>query len=137
MRRKRQTQQRILFPWDVRVGVLRWLLLGRYRSVLTVGGTIAFVSLIAVREREKSGIRQTRSAIYDVRRAIDAYLAEHDGACPPNLESVAPLMKGSGVRTDAWHRPLALLCPGRRAGMAYELIGDGPDGVPGGLDRIE
>jgi general secretion pathway protein G len=137
MRRKRQSQQRILFPWDVRVGVLRWLLLGRVRSILSVGAIAAFVSLIAVREREQSGRRQTRAAIYDMRRAIDSYMAEHEGACPPNLESVAPLMKGVGVRKDAWQRPFELLCPGRRSGLAYELMSDGPDGLPGGLDRIE
>jgi general secretion pathway protein G len=137
MRRKRQLQQRILFPWDVRVGVLRWLLFGRVRSILTVGAVVAFVFVIAVRERERSGLRQTRAVIYDVRRAVDRYMAEHDGACPPNLESVGALMKGSGVRKDAWQQPLELLCPAERSDRAYELMSNGPDGVPGGLDRIE
>jgi general secretion pathway protein G len=107
------------------------------RSILTVGATVAFVSLIAVRERERSGLRQTRTAIFDMRRAIERYMAEHEGACPPNLESVAPFVKREGIRKDAWQRPLELLCPGKRAGLAYELMSDGPDGVPGGLDRIE
>lgn len=137
MRRKRPSQQRILFPWDVRVGVLRWLLLGRFRSMLTVGGVIGFVTLISVREREQSGVRQTRAAILDVRRGLDAYMAEHEGSCPPSLEALSALMKGHGVRKDAWHRPLRLTCPGRRAGLAYELMSDGPDGIPGGIDRIE
>lgn len=137
MRRKRQSQQRILFPWDVRVGVLRWLLLGRMRSILTVSAVVTFVSLIAVRERERSGLRQTRAAIFDMRRAIESYMAEHEGACPPNLESIAAFVKGDAIRKDAWQRPLELLCPGRRVGIAYELMSDGPDGVPGGLDRIE
>jgi general secretion pathway protein G len=137
MRRKRHSQQRILFPWDVRVGVLRWLLLGRMRSILTVGAVVLFVSLIAMREREQSGVRQTRAALFDIRRAVESYMAEHDGACPPNLESVAPLVKGEGIRKDAWQRPLELSCPGKRSGLAYELMSDGPDGVPGGLDRIE
>jgi general secretion pathway protein G len=137
MRRKRQSHQRILFPWDVRVGALRWLLLGRFRLLLTVGGVLLFVTFIAVRERDKSGTRQTRAAILDVRRAVDAYMAEHEGVCPPNLESVAPFMKGKGERRDAWQRPLRLFCPARQLGLAYELTSDGPDGVPGGLDRIE
>lgn len=137
MRRRRQTQQRILFPWDVRVGVLRWLLVGRFRSVLTVGGLIGFVALVAMRERGRSGERQTRAAIYDVRQAMDAYMAEHDGGCPPALDDVASFAKRNVVPRDAWDRPLRITCPGRQPGSAYEIASDGPDGVPGGLDRIE
>jgi hypothetical protein len=29
------------------------------------------------------------------------------------------------------------VCPSRREGLAYDLSSDGPDGEPGGLDRIE
>ena len=137
MRRRRQSQQRILFPWDVRVGVLRWLLVGRFRSVLTMGGLVAFIALVAVRERGRSGERQTRSAIYDMRPAVDAYMAEHDGGCPGTLEEVAPFVRRNTVRRDAWGRALVLTCPGRQPGVAYDLTSDGPDGVPGGLDRIE
>lgn len=137
MRRRRQTQQRILFPWDVRVGALRWLLVGRFRSVLTVGGLVGFVTLVAARERSRSGERQTRSAIYDVKQAIDAYMAEHDGACPSSLDEVAAFAKRGAIRRDAWDRPLRITCPGRQPGSAYELTSDGPDGIPGGLDRIE
>jgi general secretion pathway protein G len=137
MRRRRQTQQRILFPWDVRVGVLRWLLLGRFRSVLAVGGVVAFIALVAIRERAKSGERQTRAAIYDVRHAVDAYMAEHDGGCPGGLDEVAPFAKHGAVPRDAWGRTLRITCPSRQPGIAYELASDGPDGVPGGLDRIE
>ncbi len=137
MRRRRQIQQRILFPWDVRVGVLRWLLVGRFRSVLTVGGMTAFIALVAVRERARSGERQTRSAIYDVRRAVDAYMAEHDGGCPGSLDDVSPFAKRGTVPRDAWGRALHVTCPSRQPGTAYELTSDGPDGIPGGLDRIE
>ncbi len=137
MRRRRHTQQRILFPWDVRVGVLRWLLLGRFRSVLTVGGSVAFIALVAIRERARSGERQTRAAINDVRHAVDAYMAEHDGSCPASLDEVAVFAKRGAVLRDAWGRVLRITCPGRQPGTAYELTSDGPDGVPGGLDRIE
>jgi general secretion pathway protein G len=137
MRRRRQTQQRILFPWDVRVGVLRWLLLGRFRSVLTVGGIVAFVAVVVMRERSRSGERQTRAAILDVRRAVDAYMAEHDGGCPSSLDDVVPFAKRGAVPHDAWGRALRITCPGRQPGIDYELASDGPDGVPGGLDRIE
>jgi general secretion pathway protein G len=39
--------------------------------------------------------------------------------------------------SDAWGRPLRLICPSGRPGYEYELMSDGPDGEPGGLDRIE
>src|SRR5512147_2252215 len=135
MRRRRQTQQRILFPWDVRVGVLRWLLLGRFRSVLTVGSAILFVAFVAIHERARSGERQTRAAISDARHAVEAYLAEHDGACPSSLDDIASFLKRGAVAKDAWGRPLRVTCPGRQLGENYELSSDGPDGVPGGLDR--
>jgi general secretion pathway protein G len=137
MRRRRQPQQRILFPWDVRVGVLRWLLVGRFRSLLTVGGLIAFIAIVATRERARAGARQTRSAIYDVRRAVDAYMAEHEGSCPGSLDDVSPFAKRGTLPRDAWGRVLRVTCPARQQGAAYELASDGPDGVPGGLDRIE
>src|SRR5512138_2140873 len=137
MRRRRQIQQRILFPWDVRVGALRWLLLGRFRSVVAVGGGVAFIALVAVRERAQAGERQTRAAIHDVRRAVEVYMAEHEGHCPPSLEDVASATKRGKVPLDAWGRPLRLACPARQQDVVYELASDGPDGVPGGLDRIE
>jgi general secretion pathway protein G len=42
-----------------------------------------------------------------------------------------------GAIGDAWGRPFRLVCPSRREGVAYDLSSDGPDGEPGGLDRIE
>ena len=38
---------------------------------------------------------------------------------------------------DAWGRPLRLLCPGFANPRGYDLMSDGPDGVLGGLDRVE
>jgi general secretion pathway protein G len=41
-----------------------------------------------------------------------------------------------GAPRDAWERPLRIQCPGRDRAR-YDLFSDGPDGLPGGLDRIE
>ena len=38
---------------------------------------------------------------------------------------------------DAWGKPVRLLCPGRRDPAGFELSSDGPDGLPGGLDRVQ
>ena len=38
---------------------------------------------------------------------------------------------------DAWGRPLRLLCPGHDNPRRYDLMSDGPDGIFGGLDRVQ
>jgi general secretion pathway protein G len=101
---------------------------------LAVLGLIAWV---AVRERTRSGVRQTRATLLDARRAVDAYMAENDGGCPQDLGAVVQYSRQDAPPKDAWGRPLRLVCPPKREGAAYELSSDGPDGKPGGLDRIE
>lgn len=135
--RRNLTGQRLLYPWEGRAGIRRRLHPRRIRPYLGLLLGVGFLLLVAVRERRASGVRQTRARIIDTRRAIDAYLAESDGGCPTNLEAVLPYSKLKEVPRDAWSRPLRLRCPGRREGSAYELMSDGPDGLPGGLDRIE
>jgi hypothetical protein len=72
-----------------------------------------------------------------MRHAVDAYLAENEGNCPPGLEKVLDYVSFKKLPSDAWGNPLRLVCPARRADERYELLSDGPDGKPGGLDRIE
>jgi general secretion pathway protein G len=138
MRSRRQlSEKRIFFPWESRGGLVRRLRLGRVRPYLLAGLVVGLLVMVAVRERRASGIRQSRARILDARRAVDAYLAEHDAGCPPTLNDIKPYGSFKDVPRDAWGRPLRLVCPGRREGSAYELMSDGPDGLPGGLDRIE
>jgi general secretion pathway protein G len=128
---------RIFFPWESRGGVLRWLRFGRLRKFLLVLGFFAFVGSVATRERQRAGIRRTQATLLDVRRALDTYLADHEGNCPASL---AALNESGTIKVDsrdAWGRPLRLVCPAPRDGASYELMSDGPDGEPGGLDRIE
>lgn len=132
MRLRRSNDRRIFFPWESRGGFRRWLGLGRARPFVVALVLIGFVVLVGVRERRWSGIRQTRATLLDVRRGIDAWMADHDGGCPPGLRAVA-----ERTPTDAWGRPLRFVCPAHREGAEYELMSDGPDGEPGGLDRIE
>jgi general secretion pathway protein G len=98
---------------------------------------LGLVWLIASRERQRSGIRQTRATLLAIRPAVDAYLAENTGACPESLERVLDFSSVRKLPMDAWGRPFRLVCPSRREGERYELSSDGPDGEPGGLDRIE
>ena len=137
MRRRRPLDTRILFPWEGRSGLWRWVGLRRFRVVLAALGVVAFVGVIGARERRDAGTRQSRAALLGARRAVDAYLSDHDGGCPPSLAAVIEYRHLKELPRDAWGRPLRLICPGRHDDAVYELMSDGPDGEPGGLDRIE
>jgi hypothetical protein len=117
--------------------VARLLGTGRVRPFAIVLFSVLFVVLVGSRERRQSGVRQTRATLLSLRRAVDAYMAENDGACPPNLEKVLDYTSAKKVPSDAWGNPFRLVCPAHRPDERYELMSDGPDGKPGGLDRIE
>lgn len=134
---RRGFETRIFLPWDRRRGLLRWLGLGHTRLFLLGGAAIAVVYWVGTREHRQAGIRQTRATLVDMRSAIDDYMAKHEGSCPPNLTAVAKHRQLERAPEDAWGRPLRLICPGRHDDRGYELMSDGPDGLPGGLDRIE
>ena len=101
--------------------------------VLLLGLTV----LVGVSERRRAGIRQTRATLLSLRTAIDSYLADHGGDCPEELAALTDYGSFRTLPLDAWGRPFRLTCPGRREGDRYDLASDGPDGKPGGLDRIE
>ena len=130
-------QKRIVFPWEGRGGGLRrFLRLGRLKPFLLVAAVLAVLFAIGARERRASGVRQTRATLVGVRRSVESYVADHDGGCPPTLAAAVDFGR-DGEPRDAWGRPLRLVCPGRFEGAPFELMSDGPDGEPGGLDRIE
>lgn len=128
--------KRIFFPWEGRGGFFAAIGRGRVRPLLIGALVVGFVVVVGVRERNRAGLRQTRATLLDARAAVDAYMAQNDGGCPPSLEAVAALGPFQGVPRDAWGRPLRLICPGRDDTSPYDLMSDGPDGKPGGLDRI-
>ena len=75
--------------------------------------------------------------LLDVRQAVDAYLADHEGRCPASFAELSNYASFKGTPKDAWGQPLTLICPGSEPGEPYRLISAGPDGIAGGLDRIE
>ena len=108
--------------------------LGPLAFVLCLVGLLV---IIVVRERRQSGIRRTRALLIDVRQAVDAYLADHKGQCPATFSALSDYGVFKSTPMDAWGRPLTLICPGSEPGETYRLISAGPDGIAGGLDRIE
>jgi len=111
--------------------------LTRVGPFLVALAVIGFVWIVGARERHAAGLRTTRVRLLDVRLAVDRYMAEHEGKCPSNLGQVVEYGPFDEVPTDAWGRSFRLICPSGRPGYDYELMSDGPDGKPGGLDRIE
>ncbi|HVJ18081.1 MAG TPA: type II secretion system protein GspG [Polyangiaceae bacterium] len=130
------SDRRILFPWERRRMLRRWLGLGQLRPFLLLGALGAFVFLIALSERRAAGERQTRATLVGARRVVESYMADNDGGCPRDMTQAAEHARLEHAPEDAWGRPLRLLCPGHESNP-YELMSDGPDGQPGGLDRIE
>lgn len=131
------SEKRWFFPWERRGGLFRRLGLYRLGPLLLALGLCGLLVLIVVRERRQAGIRRTRAVLIDVRQAVDAYLADHAGQCPASFAALSDYGTFRGTPRDAWGQPLTLICPGADPGEAYRLVSAGPDGVAGGLDRIE
>ena len=131
------SEPKILFPWEARGGLRRYFRLGKLRPFVVIFAVTGFVALVGARERRASGVRQTHATLLGARRSVEAYMADHDGGCPASLEAAQSDVQKEGVPKDAWGRPLRFVCPGRWDGARYELLSDGPDGEPGGLDRVE
>lgn len=137
MVRKRLADSSIVLPWERRGGLFRRLGLSRARPLLVTLSVVLLFVAIGVREHQNAGIRATQASLLVVRQALDRYRADHGGKCPGELTE---LEKGNYIHhvpTDAWGRPFDLACPGRFEAASYELSSAGPDGEPGGLDRIE
>lgn len=137
MVRRRNESRRVFFPWEKRRGALG--LLGRARTRLIIGAGLVFFLIALVRHREEklASIRATRANIDLADWSVSSYRADHGGACPREL---GELVAGGYLRDppiDAWGRPLRLACPGLREPRGFDVYSDGPDGLPGGLDRVE
>jgi general secretion pathway protein G len=137
MAKRRSTERHIYFPWERRRGMWRRIRIDQARPFLVLVGVVSAVFIIGMRERRESGIRRTRATILTVREGVDSFMADHDGGCPKaGMSGLGNYERFEGTPSDAWGKPLRLTCPGRDQAR-YELSSDGPDGKPGGLDRIE
>jgi general secretion pathway protein G len=137
MLRRRTESRRVFFPWEKKRGALG--LLGRARTRLIVGVVLALFFVVAVRRREEklASIRATRARIDVADRYVSSYRADHSGACPRDMGELVAGGYARDLPVDAWGRPLRLACPGLRDPHGFDVYSDGPDGLPGGLDRVE
>jgi general secretion pathway protein G len=134
---RKASSRAIYLPWERRGGLGRRFRLGRARPFVVAFAVLVTIVVFGIRERERTGQRATRAALLVVRRAVDGYRADHESKCPAKLEDLESGGYLATVPDDAWGRPLRLVCPSRRTTVAYDLLSDGPDGEPGGLDRVE
>jgi general secretion pathway protein G len=134
---RRRPDSRVFFPWERKAGPLG--LLGRTRGRLVIGVVVALVLIVLVRRREErlASIRATRATITTATRAVASYRADHNGTCPRELGELVTGGYASDPPIDAWGRPLRVTCPGRKDPRGFDVSSDGPDGLPGGLDRVE
>jgi general secretion pathway protein G len=133
----RRGRAKVFFPWEKRAGVFGWLSRARARVVVAVALVVGLVFWVHRREERAAGVRATRAAITTASHAVASYRADHSGACPRDLAELVPAGYAHDALLDAWGRPLILVCPGRRDKLGFDLYSDGPDGIPGGLDRVE
>lgn len=127
----------VFFPWERRRSWLGAVGRARLRNVVLVCLALGSFFLLRAREDHAAERRATRAAITSAYHATLAYRADHRGACP---RDVGELQSGGytyEVPTDAWGKPLRIVCPGRKDPKGFELLSDGPDGLPFGLDRVE
>ncbi len=134
---KRRARTRVFFPWERRTGVFG--VLGRARWGLLTGVSLAVLIVLGLRSREEraAAIRATRAQITTLHRAVWGFRADHPGQCPKELAELVAGGYARAVPVDAWGRPLRLTCPGRRDPRGFDITSDGPDGIEGGLDRVQ
>jgi general secretion pathway protein G len=130
-------EPRVFFPWEKRRGLRSLFGRARARQALLAVALVGGFLLLRHRERHAADVRATRAAISTATNAVYAWRADHDRACPAAL---ADLVSGGylhRVPRDAWGQPLRVTCPGRKDPAGFDVSSDGPDGEPGGRDRVE
>ncbi len=137
MGRRRASEQGIFFPWERGKGFLGGRGAARLRMSLAALAMAGVVLLLGARERKAAGLRSTRVTLSLTHAALDSYRADHEGKCPPSLDTLSAEGYLLAPPLDAWQRPLRLTCPGRKDAQGYDLSSDGPDAILGGLDRVE
>ena len=132
-----KTTNKVFFPWERRRGLWGAIVRARARWVVLAVAGIALVVIVRRREEHAAAERATRATLDTAFRAMIHFRADHAGACPRGWSDMVAGAYLRDVPLDAWGRPLRMTCPGRRDKAGFDLESDGPDGLPGGLDRVE
>ena len=114
-----------------------WALRARGRLALLIGTVFVLLVVVMRRESHASAVRATRATIGDAARAVTSFRAASGGKCPSGMEELVRAGYLLDIPLDGWDRPLRLVCPGRKDPKGFDVVSDGPDGEPFGLDRVE
>ncbi len=134
---RRRREPGVYLPWERKKGFVGALARTRIRQVLIAVAVVMTIVFLRRREEYAAKVRSTRASIATATRALFAYRADHTSECPRVWADVVAEGYARRVPLDAWGRPLRLVCPGRRDPQSFDVLSDGPDGLPYGLDRIE
>jgi general secretion pathway protein G len=134
---RRRSEPRVFFPWEKRRGVLSVVGRTRIRLVLCGALGLGFLWILHRREEDAAAVRATRATLTTAWSAIEAYRADHSDGCPRSMREIVLGGYARDELVDAWGHPLRLICPGRKDPAGFDLSSDGPDGLPGGLDRVQ
>jgi general secretion pathway protein G len=130
-------QPMVFFPWERHRGLRSLLARGRARQLVLAVCAIAALAWMRSRQRRVAEVRSTRATITTTIDGIAAWRADHDRACPASLADLVASGYLPDTPRDAWGHPLRVMCPGRKDPQGFDVSSDGPDGLPGGLDRVE
>ena len=130
-------QPKVFFPWEKRRGLRSVFRAARVRQVVLVLAALVVFGVLRQRERRASQVRATRAEITTAIRALDAWRADHDRLCPSSMAELVASGYVPELPRDAWGHVLRVTCPGRKDPQGFDVSSDGPDGLPGGLDRVE
>jgi general secretion pathway protein G len=133
----KRDEPRVFFPWERRRGVRSLLGRARARQVLLVVALVGGFLLLRQREMRAAEVRSTRATITTTEEAVTAWRADHDHHCPVSLADLVAAGYLHAMPRDAWGTPLRVTCPGRQDPRGIDVSSDGPDGEPGGLDRVQ
>jgi general secretion pathway protein G len=137
MMRAKRDESKVFFAWEKRRGLRALLARAPTRKGLVVAGGVGAFLFLREREHVAAEVRATRAEIGATSTAVAAWRADHDLACPASLGELVSAGYLHGVPRDAWGRPLRMSCPGRHDPKGFDVSSDGPDGVPGGTDRVQ
>jgi len=134
---KRQTASRVFFPWERRRGVFG--IIGRARGNIALGVIAFLIVIVWIRGREEksAAVRATRASITTMYRAVASFRADHSGSCRRSC----PSSSRAGIRATSRSTRGAARC-GSHAQDGVILWDSrsratAPDGIAGGLDRVE
>jgi general secretion pathway protein G len=133
----RSGESRVFFPWEKRRGLRALFARARGRQALVGLAAIVVFAVLRHREQCAADVRATRATITTATTAVAAWRADHDRACPTSLTELVSGGYLQELPRDAWGHPLRVVCPGRKDARGFDVSSDGPDGEPGGRDRVE